>query len=196
MATLEWPYDLRPATLNWDLKSNGTIFQSPFNGATQTIRYPGSAWVAEMTFSALDDFEAREMEALLFQLDGYAGRVKLRDYGRIPAVKKGSPVVSLGNQTGTLLQTKGWTPNTVVLKKGDYFTVNDELKYVIADVTSSSTGTAQVGFAPMMRRSPALNAALEIENPYGVFRVNKDTNGVQRKPAFNNDFSLNFIEAF
>lgn len=196
MATLEWPAGLRPATLNWDLKSNGTVFQSPFNGATQTIRFPGSAWVAEMTFVSLDDYEARELEAIIFQLDGYAGRVKLRDYGRIPPAVRGAPVVNGAGQSGMALSSRGWTPSVKVLSRGDYITINDELKFVTADVMSSTDGGAVIPIAPMIRQSPANGASIEVANPYGVFRVSNDQNGVQRKPAFDNGFTLNLIEAF
>jgi hypothetical protein len=53
-------------------------------------------------------------------------------------------VVSDANQTGTLLGSKGWTPGVLVLRTGDYITVNDELKMVTADVTSTAAGTAVI----------------------------------------------------
>jgi hypothetical protein len=153
-------------------------------------------WKATLTMSSLDELEAIAMEALLFEMDGLAGRVKLHDFGRTPRVVNGTPRVNGANQLGTNLNTDGWTANTLVLKKGDYFTVNDELKYVLANVTSNASGQASIKFAPQLRVAPADNLVLEVANPYAIFRLVNDENGVERKPAFDNDFSLEFIEAF
>jgi hypothetical protein len=71
-------------------------------------------------------------------LDGEFGRVKIRDWGREGRTPAGNPIVSDANQTGIQLGSKGWTPGKVVLRTGDYITVNDELKMVTADVTSSA----------------------------------------------------------
>lgn len=193
---LEWPAGLLPSTFKWYLKSNGTSFTSPFTGATQTVRWIGSSWKASLTMPSLDELEAIAMEALLFELDGIAGRVKLYDFGRTPNVVNGSPKVDGIGHKGTTLPTKGWTPGTTVLKKGSYFTVNNELKYVLADVISDSTGKATIKFAPQLRVSPQDNTALEIERPYAIFRLVNDENGVDRKPAFDNEFSIEFVEAF
>lgn len=193
---LKWPSGLLPSTFNWTLKSNGSSFTSPFTGTTQTVRWVGSLWKASMTMSSLDELEAIAMEALLFEMDGLAGRVKLWDFGRTPNVVYGAPRVNGNAQTGVFLNTKGWTPNTLVLRKGAYFTVNNELKYVLADVISNASGLATIKFAPQLRASPVDNALLEVAQPYAIFRLTKDENGVDRKPAFDNDFSLEFIEAF
>ncbi len=104
-------------------------------------------------------------------LDGEYGRVKVRDWGRSGRTPAGVPVVDGANQTGTQIQSKGWTPGTVVLRQGDYFTVNDELKMVTADVTSAANGTAMIVFAPMLRGSPPANAVIEIAKPYGIFKL-------------------------
>lgn len=193
---LNWPEGLYPSSFKWRLKSNGTSFTSPFTGSTQTVRWVGSSWRATVTMDSLDELEAIAMEALLFEMDGIAGRVKLYDFGRTPNVVRGAPLVNGANQKGTSLITDGWTASTKVLKKGDYFTVNNELKYVLADVTSNSSGQATIRFAPQLRVAPPDNAALEVAKPYAIFRLADDENGVDRKPAFDNGFSIDFVEAF
>ena len=193
---LNWPNGLLPSSFKWNLKSNGTSFSSPFTAKTQTVRWVGSAWKASITMNSLDELEAIAFEALLFEMDGLAGRVKLWDFGRTPNVVRGAPRVNGANQKGTSLITDGWTASVKVLKKGDYFTVNDELKYCLADVTSNASGQATVRFAPQLRTAPADNLVIEVANPYGIFRLIDDENGVSRKPAFDNDFTIEFIEAF
>lgn len=193
---LTWPDGLYPNSFKWYLKSNGTSFSSPFTAKTQTVRWVGSAWKCTIAMPSLDELEAIAMEALIFELDGMAGRVKLWDFGRTPNVVRGTPRVNGANQKGVTINTDGWTPSVKVLKKGDYFNVGDELKYCLADVTSNASGQASVKFAPQLRASPADNLVLEVAKPYAIFRLVDDENGVDRKPAFDNNFTLEFIEAF
>lgn len=192
---LNWPDGLLPNAFKWYLKSNGTSFTSPFTGSSQTVRWVGSSWKCTITMPSLDELEAIAMEALIFELDGIAGRVKLHDFGRTPSVVKGAPLVNGANQIGTILKTDGWTPSTKVLKKGDYFTVNNELKYVLDDVMSNGSGQANIRFAPQLRVQPPDNAHVEVSNPYAIFRLADNENGVDRKPAFDNGFTLDFVEA-
>lgn len=196
MATLNWPDGILPASFDWYLTSNGSSFTSPWTGQTQTVRYPGSAWKAQLTLSNLDDYESREVEVILVQLDGMAGRIKLRDFGRFAQPVKGTPRINGAGQTGVSVATDGWTPSVKVLSKGDYITIGGELKLVTADVTSNASGVATVPFGPQLRNSPADNLVIEVSNPYGIFRLEKNENGVKRSPAFNNDITLNFVEAF
>lgn len=197
MATvLTWPSGILPASFDWSLASNGSSFTSPWNGQSQTVRYPGSAWKAQMSLSNLDDLESREVEALIFELDGMSGRIKLWDMGRFPGTVKGTPRVNGSNQTGATLVTDGWTPSVKVLSRGDYVTVNDEMKMILRDVTSNASGQANLPIGPMLRQSPPDNLVIEVANPYAIFRLEKNENGVKRSPAFNNDITLNFVESF
>ncbi|EPB5912642.1 hypothetical protein ACRQPR_000845 [Citrobacter amalonaticus] len=45
MAALEWPEDVCPASLTWRPESNTKTFRSPFNGASQTVRFPGTGTI-------------------------------------------------------------------------------------------------------------------------------------------------------
>ncbi|EBA3774827.1 hypothetical protein AUR71_25765, partial [Salmonella enterica] len=119
------------------------------------------------------------------------------DWGRGGRTPAGSPVVNGANQTGTELQMSGWTPGVVVLERGDYITVNDELKMVTADVTSTSTGTATVTFAPMLRWSPPDGAAIEVAKPYGIFKLKDNQQGAgNRVPGVFTSYTLELEEAF
>lgn len=196
MTTLEWPDGILPSSFDWFLISNGSSFTSPWNNKTQTIRYPGSSWKAQITLSNLDDLESREIEVIIVQLDGMAGRIKLKDFGRFAEPVKGSPKVKGNGQSGSALITDGWTASTKVLSKGSYITVNDELKMVLEDVTSNAAGDAIISIGPQLRNNPVDNSDIEVSEPYAIFRLEKGENGVKRSPAFNNDITLNFVEAF
>lgn len=196
METLVWPDGILPSKFKWNLVSNGTSFSSPWNGRTQTVRFPGSYWAASLTLSNLDDYESREVEVILFELDGMSGRIKLKDFGRFAEPVNGAPVVNGASQSGSNLITSGWTPSMTVLSKGNYITVNDELKMVLSDVQSDASGNATLRIAPMLRQSPVNGSAIEVSEPYAIFRLKDNENGVDRSPAFNNDFTLDFVEYF
>ena len=134
---------------------------------------------------------------MIAALDGEYGRVRIRDWGRDGKAPAGSPVVSDADQTGVALTTKGWTANTLVLRAGDYFTVNSELKKVTADVTSSASGTATITFSPMLRSSPSPNSALEVQNPWGIFKLVDNSQGqIRRSPGLVSATTIEFEEAF
>lgn len=82
MAALEWPDEVCPASLTWRPESNTKTFRSPFNGASQTVRFPGTRWVCSLTFNNLSDEKSRRIDALIAELDGEYGRVKIHDWGR------------------------------------------------------------------------------------------------------------------
>src|SRR5699024_8461085 len=158
--------------------------------------YPGSRWEATLSFDNLNDWQSRKLESILAKLDGKAGRIMLQDFGRWGRPPMGSPVINGANNTGTTLMTKGWTPNRKVLWEGDYIGVNNELKLVTEDAWSDASGNVVLEIAPMLRVIPPSGAAIETQNPKGMFRLADNTNGVKRQPAFNNSFSLKFSEAF
>lgn len=197
MAVLEWPEDVCPASLTWRPESNTKTFRSPFNGASQTVRFPGTRWLCSLTFSNLSDEKSRRIDALVAELDGEYGRVKVRDWGRAGRPPAGNPVVSDANQTGAELHSKGWTPGAVVLHTGDYLTVNDELKMVTADVTAALNGTAIIPIAPILRSSPAANAKIEVSKPYGIFKLKDNQQGAgNRVPGVFTSYTLELEEAF
>ncbi len=105
--------------------------------------------------------------------------------------------MSDADQSGTQLHSKGWTPNKTVLLIGDYITVNGELKMVTADIKSAADGTAIIQIAPMLRSAPVLNSPIEVEKPYGVFKLKDNQQGAgSRVPGVFTSYTLEFEEAF
>ncbi|WOO49441.1 hypothetical protein R2S03_18555 [Hafnia alvei] len=197
MATiLSWPQFIVPATLSWQLVSNSKTFTSTFTGSVQTVRFPGSRWRCSMSFNNLTDEQARVLEAFVAELDGESGRVKISDWARSGLTQRGKPKVSQPNQSGKLLETKDWLPNSIVLRIGDYITVNNELKRVTANVISDAQGNATISIAPILRYAPAVNDLIENEAPYGIFKLTSNDQGnFQRKPGILTSTSLSFEEA-
>jgi hypothetical protein len=93
---------------------------------------------------------------------------------RTPA---GNPIVSDANQTGIQLGSKGWTPGKVVLRTGDYITVNDELKMVTADVTTLPQELPLFPGAYAASFSP--EGKIEAAKPYGIFKRKINQQGAE-----------------
>ncbi|MDM3766283.1 hypothetical protein O9456_20395, partial [Proteus mirabilis] len=146
-------------------------FTSPFNGSSQTVRFPGSRWRCELTFNNLNEAKSRQLEALVASLDGMSGRVKITSWIRKGRYGYGSPRIAIPSQLGNQLETKDWKRNMRVLQQGDRLTVGNELKMVVADVVSDHQGYANILISPMLRTSPTVNEMLEVERPFGVFRL-------------------------
>ncbi|KLN97344.1 hypothetical protein [Moellerella wisconsensis] len=196
MDILTWPKVLEPSAMDWQLMSNSKTFVSVFTGSAQTVRYPGSRWRCDLTFNNLTDEKSRLLEVILAQLDGESGRIKLFDWVRTGLIETGNPVVSLANQTGRALQTKGWKPNSLILRAADNFTINHELKKVTADITSDEQGNAMLLFSPMLRSSPAIGEKIEAVNPYGIFKLTDNNQGrLRRIPGVFTSTTLSFEEA-
>ncbi|MEQ4922345.1 hypothetical protein [Proteus hauseri] len=195
MNILAWPEDVCPINEDWQLLSNSKTFTSPFNGSSQTVRFPGSRWRCELTFSNLSEEKSRKLEALVAALDGMSGRVRISSWIRKGKEGYGTPKVSLAGQSGVSLQTSGWKRNMRVLQQGDRLTIGNELKMVVSDVVSDNEGRAVISISPMLRTSPALNEELIIKAPFGVFRLSDNDQGkFQHRRLGYSNVTLSFEE--
>lgn len=193
---LTWPENVAPSTMSWQLFSNSQTFTSVFTGSEQTVRFPGSHWRCTLTFNNLTENTSRELEVLMAQLDGESGRVKISNWIRPGLLNKGEPTVSVANQTGAILQTKGWLANSIVLRKGDYITVSNELKMITDNVISDKSGGAVIPISPILRRSPAVNEKIETVRPYGIFKLTSNDQGsFQYRPGVFSSVTINLKEA-
>lgn len=154
-------------TARWGLMTNTQRFISPLSGQTQTLELTGARWAADYILRPMELDDAAEWYAFLMSLGGSAGRF----YGFDPinqtprgTITGSTLLVAGGSQTGKTLDCDGAALSTLVLKKGDYFTVNGELKVCTADCTSDGSGDITLTFTPSLRASPADNAPVTIEN--------------------------------
>lgn len=188
-----------PGALDWSLVSNTQAFQSPLTGAVQTLEMPGARWRVAFTLEMLGLEDSAELRAFLMRLRGRSGLFYLWNMARPTprGVATGAPVVSGAGQGGTSLLTSGWTPSTGgLLKKGDFFGVNGELKMCVADVASNESGAATLVFEPPLRASPADVAAIATSNPTAVFRLDDDVSRWVTNAPFFDTFSIAATEAW
>lgn len=188
-----------PAEIDWSLISNTQSFTSPLSGAVQTVEMPGARWRVAFTLSVLDTSDSALLRSFLAMLRGQSGRFYLWNMGcPIPrGAATGTPVVSGAAQTGTTLVTSGWAISTAnILRAGDYFTVNSELKMLVADASSNGSGVATLTFEPPLRSSPPNAAAITTTKPTAVFKLDEDTVRWNTQVPFFDAISIAATEAW
>lgn len=174
MTTHSMPSTPHFSAVKFGLMTNAKVFTSPFNLSSQTAEYPGSVWAATYTLPPMKRADAASWIAFLIKLRGVSGRFYGFDpSGRTPrGIGTGTPLVAGASQTGTSLNTDGWTISTTgILKAGDYFSVNSQLYMLVSDASSNGSGQATLTFEPPLRSSPADNAPLTLINASCVMRL-------------------------
>ncbi|USD68139.1 hypothetical protein [Vibrio sp. SCSIO 43136] len=193
----KWPESLQPSSLDWHLQFNTKSFKSPFNNSERTHGFPGAHWQGTLTFRNLVEEQADNLKSFLWSLQGANGRFLLWDMSRPGRPEFGEPVVAQANQKGGLLQTAGWVPNQLVLARGHYFSVNNELKCAMEDIWSSEAGVAILKFEPWLRKSPALGDKVTTDYPCGMFKLKDDNQGkLAMRPGIFSNTKIEVVEAF
>ncbi len=196
MSTLVWPSTLVPNSQQFYPVFVTRQFKSPFTGNSQTMEFPACSWHCQLTFKNLDRDELRALETFLIQLRGASGRFRIGDQANINprGLAGGVPVVDGSGQTGSVLKVRECSPNQAFLKVGDYITVNDELKRLIADANSNGDGDVSLHFEPNLRKSPADGDSVIVRNTYSIMRLADDKQGRSKRiPAFGS-VTLNLVE--
>jgi hypothetical protein len=177
MTTYAFP-SITPINSTWRLISNTAMFGDPLKGNVQVLARPGAKWAATVTFPVLTDSDRLAMQVFLVKLRGRENRFTMHNHGaQLQGTGAGTPLVNGASQTGTQLVTDGWGTTQTVLKAGDFFGVNGELKQCTADVTSDGSGNATINFEPALRASPANDAAIDVSSPTATFMLETDDVG-------------------
>jgi hypothetical protein len=107
-----------------------------------------------------------------------------------------NPTVNGAGQTGTTLSVTGASASTLILKDGDYFTVNDELKVAVADCTTNGSGVATITFEPSLRYSPPNGGTVNISVPTVLLNLSEDTVGWDLTKPVLHGISIKGTEAY
>mgnify|MGYP000849790253 CR=1 FL=1 len=201
MATYAMPTTIYPSRARFGLVTNTRSFVSPLSGAIQTTAMSGARWTATYHYPPMTHAQSGEFLAFLISLQGSENRFYAWDplhkiKGNRGALG-GTPLVDGASASGSTIATDGWPNNTLVLKKGDYFTVNNELKMVTADETSDGSGDLTINFEPPLRSSPSNNAGLTVSGATCIMMLVDDNQTIWDQSNIEN-YGLTFtgIEAF
>jgi len=205
MAILTMPSLTKFTAAKFGPVTNTLAHTSRLNKTTQTVELSGNRWVLEATIRE-DEAIGEAWSAFLAECDGPAGRFHAGDPRRMTprgAVGASAPLVKGGPQTGKSLITDGWDLSvTGIMLKGDMFafdlpTTGRSLHKMIADANSDALGNVTLNFRPVIRESPADNAAVIIQNPTCVMRLIDDNQAPQPEtPGGIYDITFAAIESY
>lgn len=148
-----------------------------------------------MEFANLTVYQARQIETVVAQIKSGAKWVYLRDFAIYPRPVLGAPNIKNSGQLGEFVTTRGWSPNRIVLRLGDYIAIGNELKRVCADVISTPAGEATIQIVPPLRVSPQPGDPVEVKEPYGIFKIPSDSvPKPHRQPGIFTSLTLDFEE--
>lgn len=147
------------------------VTSSPFSGVQNVQDWGGAWWEYEIEMAVVDADDGRALSVFFDALGGPVGKFLFADPSIVNPTGLGTPLVDGAGQTGTSLDTDGWSAG---LRAGDFFSIGTDdptrLYRVSADVVPSS-GAATVNFFPALRSSPADNAALNVLSPTVMLRL-------------------------
>jgi len=176
------------------LQNRVQTFDSALSGTQQTRILSGSLWEAEYSLPAMARTNWQIWTSFFDRLNGKANTFNAicADNKNTLGTSTGTPLVNGASQTGTSIITDGWTASTLVLKAGDYISIESELKRVTQDVTSDGGGNATINFVPKIRVTPLDNASVITEDCKCEMRLNInninfriDPSGISEPLTFN-----------
>ena len=164
-------------TSTFQLERRSAISESPFTGKQQVQLFSNfSFWRAQLTLPPMKRTDAGAWTAFFAKLRGRSGTFLLGDPdGSKQGSGTGSITLASATAVGnTRISTTGYNESSgVVLKAGDYISINNDLHLVIADATKSSTNV-NVDIEPPMRAIHSQGATVTISNAKGVFRLDSE----------------------
>jgi hypothetical protein len=167
------PTHLAPNGVRWSYTTANLINSSPTTFQQTIYEYDGELWRIDVTYPPLTRAEAAPFHAFLASLRGASHTFLFGDtlMNSPLGAGGGTPLVNGSNQYGSdELVTDGWLADTLVLKAGDMFSVDNRLYLVLQDVTSDASGNATIDIFPRARNHED-DSSIETDNPKGTFRL-------------------------
>lgn len=172
------PSKPQPSSISISKKTAMSSSTSPSSFAPQIYIWSGQLWAFEFNWPPCKRAVAEPLVAALSSLNGMEGSVLLGDTANLTprGIATGTPLVNGASQTGYDLATKGWTASqTGIMLRGDWLQLGtgntSRLYKVMADANSDGSGNATLTLWPMLRSSPANNAAIVISSPKSKFML-------------------------
>ena len=178
MATYTIPTTVGFSSVEFGLENNNQVFESPLSNSIQVSELTGARWYATFNLPPMKKENSLEYIGFLQRLQGRVHSFFGYDANhRSPSgtIAGSTLLVNGASQTGTSLILDGAQASTTVLKAGDFFSVNNELKMVTVDATSDSSGDVTVNFVPSLRSSPSDDAVITTTNPVCTMKLTGDS---------------------
>ena len=177
MTTYAIPTTVGFSSVEFGLQNNNQVFESPLSNSIQVSELTGARWYATFNLPPMKKDNALEYIGFLQRLQGRVHSFFGYDANhRSPSgtIAGSTLLVNGADQTGTSLILDGGANSTLVLKAGDFFSVNNELKMVTANATTDGSGDVTVNFVPSLRSSPSNDATITTTNPVCTMKLTGD----------------------
>lgn len=148
----------------------GADLVPPLGGVAQRVSRVGSRWLVNFSgFQQLSPHDARRLLAKLMKARTLGETVLAAWPQPDFDLSIGTPLVKGAGQTGSTLTIDGLPHSTSIALAGYFFSMTvssrNYLYQVADDITTNSSGEAILNISPLLRASPADNAALEFTTP-------------------------------
>jgi hypothetical protein len=150
------------------LQRGGAQLRSRYTGARQYQKFYYALWNLTGQLIPMDGTDARLWRSFLAKLEGAANALRMPVPGYTgPSTGYAGAAPTVNGSVAARATTMNITgpTSTQILKEGDYFTVNDELKMASADVTTDGTGAAVLPFQPFCRGGISSGATVNVATP-------------------------------
>ena len=177
------------------------VSSSPFTGQDQVVQHEGEYWTTQISFPPMLKDKAAQIIAFLLQLRGRRGTFSIGDQDRktIQGVATGTIRVNGASQTGNQVALDGFANSTSnVFRAGDYIQINSFLYMVTEDVTSNSSGEANVKIEPALRQgieTIADDATVVYSNTKTIMRLDSNETAWDTDQVSKYGISLSATEA-
>lgn len=162
------PTTILPVSAEASLMRFGIDLVPPLGGVTQRVSRIGSRFRVALAYPPMVRADAEEFLAALLSADT-SGASVIATFPQAAQVDPvGTPLVNGGSQAGTSLICDGFLAGALI-PAGTMFSFTKSsriyLHMVTTAATASGAGAATLAIAPMLRVSPADNAALSFASP-------------------------------
>ena len=199
MTTYTIPTTVGFSSVEFGLENNNQVFESPLSNSIQVSELTGARWYATFNLPPMKKDNALEYIGFLQRLQGRVHSFYGYDanHRSTSGTIAGSTLLVNGaSQTGTSLVLDGGANSTLVLKAGDFFSVNNELKMVTADATTDGSGDVTVNFVPSLRSSPSDDASITTTNPVCTMKLTGDSTTYSINSSTIYGISFSGVEVF
>lgn len=194
MATWDFPAALTPQLWTWKSVKAGVQFRSPFNGAVETVGFPGARWGISMTLPPSTASTGGQAEAFFALISGGVERVRMGHLRRpVPTgTMRGTPTLSASAARGAQSLVIA-TPGT--LNAGDLFKIGSQLFMSAADCTPSG-GVLTVPLVQSVRVALSSGASVLWDRPTVDFFMPAMTSAASYRPGAMDGIAVELEEAF
>lgn len=190
-----------PNNVKLRMMAKTASFESPYTGYSNLQPQPYQKWGGEVSFAEMKREDASKWIAYLLTLNGMEGEFLMgissaqNPLGSVDADALVNSVASDGRS----ITIKGFIPDTAnVLKRGDYFSINNRLYMALLDVDSDSSGiSGDINIRPHARSDLAIDNIVKFgADAVGLWQL--ATDNVEwniNKAARYNNFSFSMVES-